>query len=473
MQPADHSEEALIMKDPFYGNSDDQKIPETRPTRREFLKLSALGVVGAAASRVVAPGLAKGEPGRASMGKDNSMPGRIVRLHDPGMLGHEATINRDLVEEHVHLAVRTLTGIDDTALAFESLFRDLKATSSFALKVNCIGPTCTRWEVVRGVVSGLSQMLGGTYDVSQVTVYDPHYLPSYGYDAAEFTFNGHTAVLSNSNNASNSGYQPWPGYHLSRYILNSDFVINVPALKSHTTSNQITVAMKNHYGSCSPQSLCGNLPGMLALNACAEVKDKTALTVTDCLRGTYNGGPGESPQSWNTFAEATPNTILATTDPVTNEYWSRDIINAERTARGWSIKPCSWIETASGDPYFLGVSDPAAMTVINLDPYLGVEEDRPGVAIGTTFLAANVPNPFSSSTTLHFRMGEAGPAALKVYDASGRLVRSLEQRHYSAGYHQTTWDGRDSNGAGVAPGVYFARFEAGHKVSVRRVVRVQ
>jgi hypothetical protein len=399
------------------------------------------------------------------------MPGRIVILRDPEMDGHEATINQDEVEQNVHLAVQTLTGIDDTGLAFESLFPGLVSTSTIVLKVNCIGPCDTRWETARGVVSGLSMMLGGTYDVSQVVIFDNHNLPDHGYTNERFTFNGNYPLISSTCNPST--YWVW-GRRMSQYLLDADYLINIPVLKSHSNgNNQITLSLKNHYGSMYPPTLCGNIIGMLNVNLDTNIKDKTCLVLMDALRATYNGEPIVQPQTWQTYAEGTPNTLLATTDPVTNEYWGRDMINAERDSRGWPLKPCPWVEEAAGDPYYLGTCDPESMTVIHLDPYLDVEPGRPGVAVGTTFLAGNVPNPFSHSTTLRFRLANAGSAVLKIYNASGRRVRTLGGREYPAGYSEVRWNGQDSNGAGVAPGVYFVRLEASGRVHTRRVVVVR
>jgi len=444
------------------------------PTRREFLRLSALGAMAAAVPPVMASPLTGLASIRGTRGRGKAGPGEIVILHDPRMLGHEAVIDLDQVEQNVHLAVRTLTGIGDTGAAFESLFPGLSGTSTIAIKVNLIGPCDTRWETVRGVVSGLSQMLEGTYNVGQVTVFDRHSMSSHGYDVANFTFDGNHPVLSSTNSASGSGYEPVAGYELSQFIMTHDYVINVPVLKSHYDSNnQITVALKNHYGSCSPSSLCGNIPGMLTLNADSYIKDKTRLVITDCLRATYSGGPTGPAQTWNTYTEGTPNTLLVTTDPVTNDYWARDIINAERTARGLAARPCTWVELASGIPYFLGVSDPFYMTVISLDPYLDVETDRAGIAAGATFLAPNVPNPFSHHTAIRFRLQQAGPVALTIFDASGRRVRRMDERHFPGGYGQAEWDGRDMNGRKAAPGVYFVRMEAGGTVQTRRIVMVR
>lgn len=55
--------------------------------------------------------------------------------------------------------------------------------------------------------------------------------------------------------------------------------------------------------------------------------------------------------------------------------------------------------------------------------------------------------------------GNAAYAALTVYDATGRFIRSLVNRHMESGTTRLVWDRRDECGAPVAPGIYFARLE--------------
>ena len=439
------------------------------PNRRDFLKLSALGALAAVGTPYAAEHLAALGRQAERMGRGNALPGRIVLLHDAAMNAHSPTIDRDRVELAVHLGVRLLTGSDDTAAAFESLFPALHSGSTFAVKVNCIGPTDTRWEVVRGVVSGFAQMLGETYDVSQVTIFDPHNLHAHGYDESEFTFNGNYPLISHSGNASGSGYYVWENHELSRYILECDYVIDIPVLKaSGVENNQITGAFKNHYGSCSPQNLCNDIPGMLTLNADPNVKDKTCLVLTDALRGVFYGNCCQPPQVWSNYPEGTPNTLFFATDPVTNEYWARDIINAQRIADGYPPKPCPWIEEASKEPYDLGISDPDLMTVINYDP--ACVHDQPGTLLGGTFVAPNVPNPFSEQTTLRFRMARPGHAKLQIVDAAGRSVRRLARGDFPAGYSAIRWNGRDSRGRRAVAGIYFVQLKVGAMVKSRRII---
>ena len=58
---------------------------------------------------------------------------------------------------------------------------------------------------------------------------------------------------------------------------------------------------------------------------------------------------------------------------------------------------------------------------------------------------------------------------LRVYDVTGRLVRTLHDRHTTAGSHVASWNGRDDLGARAASGVYFYRIDAGGRTHTRKM----
>jgi hypothetical protein len=72
------------------------------------------------------------------------------------------------------------------------------------------------------------------------------------------------------------------------------------------------------------------------------------------------------------------------------------------------------------------------------------------------------PNP-SRTGVVHLELtiarapGSGWPEALRVFDAQGRLVRSLPMSFVEAGMGESTWDGRDAAGRRLAPGRYWAR----------------
>jgi endonuclease I len=89
-------------------------------------------------------------------------------------------------------------------------------------------------------------------------------------------------------------------------------------------------------------------------------------------------------------------------------------------------------------------------------------------------LQAATPNPFQAHTVLAYDLARPGRVDLRIYDVSGRLVRSLVSGAVQdAGHHTVDWDGGDVTGAATRAGLYFGRLETGGESDVRRVVRVR
>jgi flagellar hook assembly protein FlgD len=63
--------------------------------------------------------------------------------------------------------------------------------------------------------------------------------------------------------------------------------------------------------------------------------------------------------------------------------------------------------------------------------------------------------------------------SLRVFDAAGRLVRTLIREDLPEGSHAITWYGKDDGGRSVQSGRYFYRLEAGHEVRTGSVIRLQ
>ena len=82
----------------------------------------------------------------------------------------------------------------------------------------------------------------------------------------------------------------------------------------------------------------------------------------------------------------------------------------------------------------------------------GVNE-APGTA-GNTPSIAGFPNPFISATTLRLAPSGAGRGGIRIFNASGKLVRKLEATDGSF----VVWDGTDDHGHETGPGVYFCEY---------------
>ena len=102
-----------------------------------------------------------------------------------------------------------------------------------------------------------------------------------------------------------------------------------------------------------------------------------------------------------------------------------------------------------------------------------VESDQTGTPLipqaGILSLRPASPNPFNPQTRVSFDLPRDGRATLRVYDVSGRLVRTLVDDDLSAGEHFMTWSGDDEAGRGVATGTYLLRLRQGGVSMVQRV----
>jgi hypothetical protein len=94
--------------------------------------------------------------------------------------------------------------------------------------------------------------------------------------------------------------------------------------------------------------------------------------------------------------------------------------------------------------------------------------DRPGPVAAATLDAWTEPNPFTRSTTVRFRLPQAGPVRVAVYDVTGREVARLLEAERPAGDHTLRLDGQ-----GLASGVYLIRLESGGRGVTRRCVRIE
>lgn len=88
-------------------------------------------------------------------------------------------------------------------------------------------------------------------------------------------------------------------------------------------------------------------------------------------------------------------------------------------------------------------------------------------------LHQNHPNPFNPSTRIAFELDAPARVELRIYDAGGRLVRTLLGATLEAGGHTVAWDGRDDRGAAVGSGVYYLRMQTPGHHATRKMVLLQ
>jgi hypothetical protein len=103
------------------------------------------------------------------------------------------------------------------------------------------------------------------------------------------------------------------------------------------------------------------------------------------------------------------------------------------------------------------------------------ETDLSGIGTEDSPLAFNLypgrPNPFSRATDIRYDLPEPSIVDLTIYDVSGRVVyKLLAAKLETPGRHTVRWNGCNSKGCAVAPGVYFCELSAGHYTKIERMV---
>jgi len=98
-----------------------------------------------------------------------------------------------------------------------------------------------------------------------------------------------------------------------------------------------------------------------------------------------------------------------------------------------------------GRGVFLGTRDPAEIN----------DDNHKDIPLAYT-LAQNYPNPFNPSTTIEYTLPETQRVFLRVYDALGQVIATLENSYKSAGRHKVVFERKD-----LPSGLYFYQIMAG------------
>lgn len=83
----------------------------------------------------------------------------------------------------------------------------------------------------------------------------------------------------------------------------------------------------------------------------------------------------------------------------------------------------------------------------------------------------NCPNPFLCSTGIRYSTPAPGPVTIRIYDVTGRLVRTvLKDEFHTAGQYASEWNGVGDDGSAAASGIYFARMETPGMAAAAKMV---
>lgn len=313
-------------------------------SRRGFLGNVALGVGG-----LLYPGVVS-----AASEAPAEKKSRVVILRNPAVISG-GKVNGSVAGEMVHRAVRLVTGKEDVASAWKSLF---SPKETVAVKMNTRHPPVGgNREIADAIVEGLKQ--AGVAE-NRIIIFDflDHELVR-----CRFELNDSAKGIRCYGIRENREMKAGPvAVQLTKIITDeADAIVNVPTLRHHNMAG-VTISMKNHLGSVkNPRDLHReNCIYVADLNALDPIRKKTRLIITDGILAQYDRGPSYRPEfAWEYGG------VIAGTDTVAVDAVGAEEIRAERERRGMSgpIRPeprhltrAAELELGQGNPAQISVT---------------------------------------------------------------------------------------------------------------------
>lgn len=429
-------------------------------SRRRFLKYLGAGAVGIIAKPKI-PFTTKINGSRASA---------VIQCFDENATTG-TSINESVVQIMMDESIKTLTGITDVGEAWKSIFPGINENKIISIKVNCINSSVpTNPEFVNCIVNGLTQMEFGAQNFirNNIIIWDRSdwELSSSGYTIYDGSDPDTVRCFGTSHSGVGYDYTcpltvpGGPTYPSRIMSLMSDYLINTAVLKNHDTA-QVTLAMKNHYGSVYPvPSHSGHCnPAIPALNQ--QIRDVITpnniqkIFIIDALYGSILYGPGGS-------ANCNPKKLIMSLDTVACDYRGWEVINEERILHGWSIIqwPIDHIETAEQSPYSLGTTD---INLIEINNPSNIEESK--TIILTNGVLKVSPNPFRTRTLITLSLKRNSTVHLDLINTTGRIIGKIYSGQLNKGIHRINYNLNKKFSAGH----YFIRLYNQGQTQVKKV----
>jgi len=83
-------------------------------------------------------------------------------------------------------------------------------------------------------------------------------------------------------------------------------------------------------------------------------------------------------------------------------------------------------------------------------------------------LSQNYPNPFNPSTNITYSIPVSGNVTIKIFDITGREIKSLVNEFRNAGSYEVTFDG-----SGFSSGVYYYRLETKNYSEIKKMILIK
>ena len=153
----------------------------------------------------------------------------------------------------------------------------------------------------------------------------------------------------------------------------------------------------------------------------------------------------------------------------TDEYEVRARLIYRRSFR-FLVDAKGWVEDGHGNPledvmppYYGHLMEEESWSTLTI----GYGDD---IALTNFQLHQNTPNPFNPSTLLKYELPITSNVTLKIFDLTGKEIKTLVDEAQSPGVQSVVWDGTDKQNNVVSSGVYIYQLQVGQSVQFKKML---
>ncbi len=122
----------------------------------------------------------------------------------------------------------------------------------------------------------------------------------------------------------------------------------------------------------------------------------------------------------------------------------------------------------------IGWGDIDGMGEIVLSGPAGIEDDSDEYSEEYGFkLYQNTPNPFSGKTSITYEIPIRSFVSLKIYNATGQVIKIIAEGEKEAGRYMSVWDGYSEYGNKAPAGIYFYNLEADRNRITKKMILIR
>lgn len=155
--------------------------------------------------------------------------------------------------------------------------------------------------------------------------------------------------------------------------------------------------------------------------------------------------------------------------PFVDDEWEEVLYDISAIADGNPALTIKFALKSSGSIEYGGWNIDDVRLIVPRGNPTGVEADPASAGLELT----SYPNPFSPIVNIRLRLPQEADPCIRIYDAAGRMVRTLNLGHLGVGLHRAVWNGADETGHRLPGGMYFVKASIGGREVQSRVLMVR